>query len=55
MKQKLTESQRSYVDSCAITYLANKYIVQTPMGFHAGSYKTREEAISKVLGMAKFH
>lgn len=52
---KLTESQKEYKSKCTITFLSNKYIVQTPMGFHAGSYKTEAEAIKKVNSMTKYH
>jgi len=51
--EELTVTQTDYINKCTITYLANKYIVQTPMGFHAGSYKTEQEAKDKIMIMAK--
>ena len=59
--ESLSETQREYIQKCRITPIQIdhkgrvRYIVLTPLGFHAGSYEVFEKAEQKVLSMAKSH
>jgi len=58
----LSETQKDYFSKCKITPVIRsvvknkyKYVVQTPLGFHAGTYLSKNEAVEKILSMAKSH
>jgi len=52
MKNKIDKSIVEFINKCTITKVGEKYVVQTPMGFYFGSYKTEDEAKAKIREVA---